>query len=74
VTSIYDARKFRLDLIKELQRLRSPQYPQREFWLALELVDHADVVRAVTARNASGDADYFDHQHSFEMLEADPRS
>jgi hypothetical protein len=60
VTSIHDARRFRLDLIKELLRLQSPQYPQRAFWRALEVADHADVVRAITAVNASEDAYYFD--------------
>jgi hypothetical protein len=55
-STIYDARNFYLDLTKELQRLRFPRYPQREFWRALELADHADVVRAVTAINAAQDA------------------
>jgi hypothetical protein len=66
---------FRLDLIKELQRLHSPRYPAREFWLALELADHADVVRAVTAINAAEDAHYFDRQHGYEYadLDYDPR-
>jgi hypothetical protein len=63
-STIHDAQKFRLDLIQELQRLHSPRYPQREFWLALELAEHADVVRAVTAVNASEDAHYFDRQQS----------
>jgi hypothetical protein len=53
VTSIHDARKFRLDLIKELACRRSPRYPQREFWLALELADHAD-----TPENAAALAKY----------------
>jgi predicted metal-dependent phosphoesterase TrpH len=63
-STIYDARNFRLDLIKELERRNSPRYPQREFWRALELADSADVVRAVTAINASEDAYYFDRQQS----------
>jgi hypothetical protein len=71
VTSIHDAQKFRLDLIKELQKLQSPQYPQREFWLALELADHADVVRAVTAVNASEDRYYFDRQQTRQFTDLD---
>jgi hypothetical protein len=63
-STIHDARKFRIDLIKELQRLHSPRYPQREFWLALELAVHADILRGVTAANASEDASYFDRQQS----------
>jgi hypothetical protein len=64
VTSIYDARRFRLDLIKELRRRNSPRYPQRDFWRALERADSADVVRAVTAVNAAEDFYYFDRQQS----------
>jgi hypothetical protein len=60
-----------LDLIKELQRLRSPRYPQREFWQALEHADNADVVRAVMAVNASEDAYYFDRQQSCEFTDLD---
>jgi hypothetical protein len=70
-STIHDAQRFRLDLIKELHRLRSPLYPQREFWLALELADHADVVRAVTATNASEDAYYFDRQQSRSFTDLD---
>jgi len=69
--TIHDARSFYLDLTKELQRLHSPRYPQREFWRALELADHADVVRAVTAINASEYADYFDRQQSREFTDLD---
>jgi hypothetical protein len=72
VTSmIYDARSFYFDLTAELRRLRSPRYPQREWHRALERADNADLARAAMARNASEDADYFDHQHSYEMLEED---
>jgi len=72
VTSrVHDARKFCLDLIKELHRLHSPLYPQREFWLALELADNADVVRAVTAINALEDACYFDRQQSRQFTDLD---
>jgi hypothetical protein len=75
-STIHDAQRFRLDLIKEHQRLQSPQYPQRAFWRALEVADHADVVRAVTAVNASEDAYYFDRQQSRQFTDlddADPR-
>jgi hypothetical protein len=64
VTSIYDAHSFYLDLTKELQRLRSPRYPQREFFRSLEHVDHADIVRGVTAINAARDSDYFQRQQT----------
>jgi hypothetical protein len=64
VTSIHDARKFRLDLIKELARLQCPRYPQRAFWRALQLADCADITRAVTATNASEDVHYFDRQQA----------
>src|SRR5580704_16750358 len=71
VTSIYDARNFRLDLIKELQRRNSPHYPERQFWQALELADHKDVVRAVTAINSAQDADYFERQQSRQFTDLD---
>ena len=70
-STIHDARKFCLDLARELRRLRSPRYPQREFFRALECADNADRARAVTTRNGSRDADYFDRQHSYEMPEED---
>jgi hypothetical protein len=70
-STIYDARSFYFDLTAELRRLRSPRYPQREWHRALECADRMDLARAVIARNASGDADYFADQHSYEMLEAD---
>jgi hypothetical protein len=70
-STIHDARKFCLDLIKELRRLRSPRYPQREWHQALKRADNADLARAVMARNGSDDAGYCDHQHSYEMLESD---
>lgn len=63
-STIYDARLFRLDLIKELQRRHSPRYPQRDFWRALERADSADVVRAVSAVNATENVCYFDRQQS----------
>jgi hypothetical protein len=76
-SAIYDARNFRLVLMKELQRLHSPRYPQRDFWRALERAEHADVVRAVTAVNAAEDVCYFDRQQSrsqsTEMDEIDSR-
>jgi hypothetical protein len=71
IATIHDARKFCIDLAIELRRLRSPRYPQREFFRALERADNADRARAVTTRNGSGDADYFDRQHTFEMPEQD---
>ena len=70
-STIHDARKFCLDLIKELRRRHCPRYPQREFFRALERADNADPARAVTTRNSSGDANYFDRQHSFQMHEED---
>jgi hypothetical protein len=70
-STIHDARNFYLDLTKELQRLHSPRYPQREFWLALGLADQADVLRAVMAVNASEDAYYFDRQQSREFTDLD---
>jgi hypothetical protein len=70
-STIYDARNFRLDLIKELQRRNSPRYPQREFWRALELADSADITRAVTAINASEDAYFFDRQQSRQFTDLD---
>jgi predicted metal-dependent phosphoesterase TrpH len=70
-STIYDARNFRLDLIKELERRNSPRYPQRDFWRALELADSADVTRAVTAINASEDAYYFDRQQSRQFSDLD---
>jgi len=70
-STIHDARKFCLDLARELRRLHSPRYPQREFFRALECADNADRARAVTTRNGSRDADYFDRQHSYEMPEED---
>jgi hypothetical protein len=63
-STIHDAQRFRHDLIKELQRLRSPQYPQRAFWRALEVADDKDVVRAVTAINSAEDFSYFERQQS----------
>jgi hypothetical protein len=71
VTSIYDAHSFYLDLTKELQRLRSPHYPQREFFRALEHADHADIVRGVTAINAAQDACYFERQQSSSFTDLD---
>jgi hypothetical protein len=40
--TVYDARIFYLDLTKELQRLHSPRYPERQFFLALE---HANRIK-----------------------------
>jgi hypothetical protein len=70
-STIHDAQRFRLDLIKELQRLHCPRYPQREFWRALELADSSDIIRAVTAANASEDVYYFDRQQSRSFTDLD---
>jgi hypothetical protein len=64
ISTIHDAQKFRLDLIKELQRFHSPCYRQQGWWRALELAEHADVVRAVSEINAADDSHYFDRQQS----------
>jgi hypothetical protein len=68
---VHDPRHFYLDLTYELRRRALPKFPQREFWNALEFADRLDCARAIQDRNSEDDADYFEDQHSFEMLESD---
>jgi hypothetical protein len=70
-STIYDARNFYFDLTVELRRLRSPPISATRMVSGFGACRQRGLGAISGGRNASRDAEYFDHQHSYEMLETE---